>query len=86
MSQAFITPTECPVCGEDVPREAKACPGCGADERSGWNEENTRYDGLNLPDEAFEEDSPSAQVERPWLRNFAIIFAITLILIAFVFN
>jgi hypothetical protein len=49
-----IPPSVCPVCGTDVPRDAKACPECGADERSGWDEEATRYDGLDLPDSAFE--------------------------------
>ncbi|MBE7539639.1 MAG: zinc-ribbon domain-containing protein [Opitutaceae bacterium] len=43
------TPSECPNCGADVPPNARACPECGADERSGWNEEATRYDGLDLP-------------------------------------
>jgi hypothetical protein len=51
------TPSECPVCGADVPLGAKACPECGADERTGWNDEMTRYDGVDLPDEAFEENS-----------------------------
>jgi hypothetical protein len=37
-----------------VPRNARACPNCGADERSGWNEEGTLYDGIDLPDHAFE--------------------------------
>lgn len=46
-------PFECPVCGASVPPNAKACPECGADERSGWNEEDTRYDGLDLPEEAY---------------------------------
>jgi len=50
---AARAPAECPVCGEPVPRRARACPHCGADERSGWNEDETRYDGLDLPDEAF---------------------------------
>lgn len=57
MSHVFTPPAECPVCGESVPRGARACPGCGADERSGWNEEAARYDGLDLPDEAFDEES-----------------------------
>lgn len=40
----------CPVCGADVPRKAKACPECGACEKSGWSQD--RYlDGLNLPGE-----------------------------------
>ena len=55
MARASSSPDSCPVCGEPVPRGAKACPHCGADERSGWNEDATRYDGLDLPDEAFEE-------------------------------
>lgn len=49
-------PAECPVCGAAVPRNAHACPECGADERTGWNEEDTRYDGLDLPDHAFGEN------------------------------
>ena len=56
MPSIFVPPTECPVCGESVPRDAKACPGCGADERSGWDEDATRYDGLDLPDEAFDDE------------------------------
>jgi hypothetical protein len=45
---------ECPVCGEDVPAKAKACPHCGACERSGWNEEARAGDGLDLPGEHFD--------------------------------
>ncbi len=47
----FATPAVCPVCGEDVPRKALACPGCGADERSGWRENAEAYDGVGLPDD-----------------------------------
>jgi hypothetical protein len=47
-------PFECPVCGEDVPANAKSCPGCGACDKSGWNEEATASDGLDLPDEDFD--------------------------------
>ena len=61
------TPTECPVCGAEVPRNARACPECGADERTGWNDEATRYDGLDLPDHAFDEDSTSATQGSPSL-------------------
>jgi len=44
-------PRICPVCGEDVPRGALACPECGADHNSGWREDAERYDGVDLPDE-----------------------------------
>jgi predicted nucleic acid-binding Zn ribbon protein len=56
MPHAFKPPETCPVCGESVPPGAKACPGCGADERSGWDDEATRYDGLDLPDESFDRE------------------------------
>jgi hypothetical protein len=39
-----------------VPARARACPECGADERAGWNEAMTRYDDVDLPEEAFEHD------------------------------
>ena len=48
-------PEECANCGSAIPRRARACPGCGADERSGWREQDA-YEGLNLPDEAYASD------------------------------
>ena len=45
------TPAICPVCGEDVPRGALACPECGADHNSGWREGAETYDGLDLPED-----------------------------------
>ena len=47
-------PSECPVCGARVPPGARACPECGADERTGWDEEKTRDDGLDLPGGSFD--------------------------------
>ena len=44
-------PEVCPVCGEDVPRNALACPECGADHNSGWREEAESYDGVDLPED-----------------------------------
>jgi len=46
-------PERCPVCGEDVPRNARACPECGADEKSGWAADAHIQDGLDLPDQEF---------------------------------
>lgn len=56
MARQPPAPEVCPVCGEDVPRGAKACPGCGADHRSGWREDADTYTGLDLPDEDFDYD------------------------------
>jgi predicted nucleic acid-binding Zn ribbon protein len=52
MPAQFQTPDICPVCGADIPPRARACPECGADETTGWNEDATRYDGLDLPGES----------------------------------
>jgi len=46
-------PDPCPVCGESVPASAHACPDCGASWDTGWDEAATRYDGLDLPDDAL---------------------------------
>jgi hypothetical protein len=85
MLRASIPPTECPVCGEAVPRGARACPGCGADERSGWNEETTRYDGLGLPDEAFDEQPADPPRRAPgWLWPVVGFLTLAAVIIAFV--
>ena len=53
---APITPDICPVCGEDVPPKALACPECGADHNSGWREDADAYHGIGLPDGDFDYD------------------------------
>lgn len=50
----FTPPEICPVCGEEVRRNARACPECGADEKSGWKMDGSTHDGLDLPDEDFD--------------------------------
>lgn len=46
----------CPSCGEEVPAGAKACPECGADEKTGWSDQ-TIYDGTGIEDpEDFDYD------------------------------
>jgi hypothetical protein len=50
------TPDVCPVCSQDVPRGALACPECGADHNSGWREDAESYDGLDLPESDFDYD------------------------------
>lgn len=42
------------MCGAEVPRGALACRECGADENTGWDEDRTRLDGIDLPGEAFD--------------------------------
>ncbi len=82
---------DCPACGEEVPVGAKSCPHCGACEKTGWNEEATRYDGLDLPDEDFdysefvkeEFGSPVKPRGIPW-RWWVVGIAMVLVLIAVV--
>ena len=50
-----MTPETCPNCDAEVPRNAKACPECGADETTGWSE-MAYADKLGLPDEHFDHD------------------------------
>jgi hypothetical protein len=52
------------VCGEEVSPNAKACRECGADENSGWKEDAHLYDGLDLPDEAWD-DYDESYSQRP---------------------
>lgn len=39
MPKNLRPPEVCPVCGEDVPPRALACPECGADHETGWRED-----------------------------------------------
>ena len=50
-----MAPEICPNCGAEVPRKARACPECGANEATGWSED-ARASGLDLPDESFDYD------------------------------
>jgi hypothetical protein len=50
------TPAVCPICGEDVPPRALACPACGADHKSGWREDAEVYDGADLREDEFDYD------------------------------
>lgn len=89
MSAQFSTPSECPVCGADVPRGAAACPECGADERAGWNEETTRYDGLDLPDEAFADENTERTARREHGRRLWLVVAVgllALLIVTFIFR
>jgi hypothetical protein len=50
-----MPPEYCPHCGAEVPPNAKACPGCGSDEQTGWSD-RAHTDRLGIPDEEFDYD------------------------------
>jgi RNA polymerase subunit RPABC4/transcription elongation factor Spt4 len=50
-----MPPEFCPHCGAEVPRHAKSCPGCGADEETGWSD-SAHADRLGIPDDTFDYD------------------------------
>lgn len=87
------TPEVCPVCGEDVPPRALACPECGADHNSGWREGALESDGLGLSEEEFDYDAFvkeefGGQVKPPgihplwWVTAIVVLAAMVLWLVA----
>ena len=83
------TPEVCPVCGEEVRRDAVACAQCGADHNSGWREHADTYDGVDLPEDDFNYDDyvkqefgsqakPAGLRTIWWLVGIALIVAFVL--------
>ena len=81
-------PETCPVCGEDVPSNALACPECGADHNSGWREDAESYDGLDLPEEfdydefarrEFSRSPKPAGISTVWWITAVILVVLTLL-------
>jgi hypothetical protein len=74
--------------------KARACPHCGACEKSGWSEDGSDVDGLDLPDDDFDyEKFKEAEFGTPRkLHGKALLWKITatailiLMIIAFALN
>jgi predicted nucleic acid-binding Zn ribbon protein len=87
-------PFICPNCGAEVPAKARACPECGADEKTGWSDD-TIYDGTGIedPDEFNYEDWKRREVDgrgprrtgkqRFWWIVAVLILALVLWLVVF---
>jgi hypothetical protein len=91
MTDRFEPPGPCPVCGEDVPSTAQACPGCGSCPESGWSEA-AAHDSLDLPDSEFDYESylarefgspRAAQPKRPagWIAAVVIVLLLIWLLL-----
>ena len=72
----------CQVCGEVVDAKALACPGCGADDDTGWSE-GAAYDEVDLPDEAFGDPARPTKQQSPAF-TYAVIGLIVVILVVWV--
>ena len=85
---------ECPVCGGDVLAKAKACPHCGACEKSGWSEDARGADGLDLPDDDFDYEkfareefgTPTKLAGKQLLWKVTAVAILGFILVAFLFQ
>lgn len=66
------------MCGAAIPRSARACPECGADERTGWREQSI-YDGLDLPED--DAAGPVPRSGRPGPAWYWLAAAILLLLV-----
>jgi hypothetical protein len=93
MRKVFRVPSICPICGSDVPKQSRACPECGADERTGWDTARTSSDGLGLLDDDFDYDvflqktfgRPKSSTPRKWwlVALLLIILLLAPLLLAF---
>ena len=83
-----MPPDFCPICGADVPPNAKACPECGADEETGWSEK-ARYDAMGIPtdDEDFDYNEfvrRELEGEKPRRKRQALWTTVAILLLALV--
>jgi hypothetical protein len=77
-----MRPDVCPNCGELVPDNAKACPGCGSCEETGWSDD-ARADQLGIPSESFDYDEyvkREFEGENP-KRKFGALWTVTAIVL-----
>ena len=81
-----MPPEICPHCGAEVPPNARACPECGSDEKTGWSEK-AQTERLGLPDEEFdygefiqEEFGPEKRIRPRGIRWLWWIVAVILVI------
>jgi hypothetical protein len=83
------TPDLCPVCNEEVPAGALACPECGADHNSGWRVDANVYDEVELRTDDFNYDDfvrrefgspvkPTGLKMVGWIAGIVLIVALVL--------
>ncbi|MFT3780487.1 MAG: zinc ribbon domain-containing protein [Nibricoccus sp.] len=80
-------PDHCANCGAPIPPKARACPECGADERTGWAEQSV-YDGLDLPEDdetqAADQRSREKREGPRWFWMYAAIVVVLLLVLGII--
>lgn len=72
-------PDVCPVCGEDVPPRALACPECGADDNSGWREDAEDEESFDYDEFIDRELGPGKsgpRIHPLWIVTAIIVLAV----------
>lgn len=70
------SPPICPVCGEEVPPRALACPECGADHRSGWREDGEdeeSFDYEEFVEREFGSGPRSPRIHPLWIGTAIVL-------------
>jgi len=75
MAERPSPPDECANCGAAIPRHARACPECGADEGTGWREQSI-YDGLDLPESDEESPAPRSRALSFVLAGLTVVLVV----------
>ena len=81
-----MRPDVCPVCGEVLEDDAKACPECGSDETTGWSDD-AKADSLGIPSDEFDYDDyikREFEGEKP-KRKFGGVWIVTAIVLLALF-
>ena len=80
---SFKPPGYCPNCGEWVEAGATSCKACGSCPETGWNEDSV-YDGLDLPD--WEEEASSPKGGHKLQNALVTVVLVAALLYVFVFR
>lgn len=72
----------CPNCGAEVPARAKACPECGADEKTGWGDETLHEE--DPADFDYEEWKRSEGIGKPTGRQICMWVVAGVMLVLFI--
>ncbi len=78
--KSLPAPEQCAICGAEIPKNSRACPECGADERTGWREQSL-YDGLDLPDAEAETKPTRAGTGLLWKVTGLVVLVLMAVLL-----